>query len=110
MATKTAKAVPVKRVPLFKRLIEGDLQIYVNIVGAIFFTILFIFFIFGESLGLYQIAGIEWAAQKKGVYTDCSDPKNRNVSYCVPKETQSQREWSSLTKGGKALPFNLHDD
>ncbi len=110
MASKGATSKLLTKQSLLSRLTEGDLQVYVNWLGAMFFVALFVFFIFGEQLGLYRIAGIEWAAQQKGAFTDCSDPKNRNVSYCIPKETQTQREWSGLTKGGKALPFNLHDD
>jgi hypothetical protein len=48
--------------------------------------------------------------EERGAYADCSLAANRKNRLCggVSRETKENREWSSLQKSKKPLPFNLH--
>lgn len=68
--------------------------------------------IFGGRLGIFDYIGFGWIMNSAtGVYADCSKAENQHVTYCQPKKSAGEQQWDNLNKrGGKSIPFNLHDN
>jgi len=99
-----------KKKSLFKRLTEGDLVNYLNYGAGAAFVVVMTLLVFGQSLGVFKVVGLDWMFTERGIYADCSKAENQDNPYCQPKTSRADRDWDSLSQGGKrAMPFNLHD-
>lgn len=80
-----------------------------GIVIVSFCSLLFAMVLAGETfnpiLSWFGLRGFRY--QERGVYADCSKPENKDISYCQPKQTQSERNWESISKGQRG-GFNLY--
>ena len=90
---------------LRKKKVMNSLYLCSGVVSAI---VLYLVFASGQFNWLMGQMGVEFA-KASGVYADCSKPENKKISYCQPKESQSDHEWKSIShsKGSKHIPFNL---
>ena len=82
-------------------------------LGVCLIAVLFLMMVSGERFsGFLQAIGLRAVYnEERGVYADCSDPSNRGNPFCERKETNADRSWSSMRKGGKGLtPFSLDSD
>ena len=105
----SVEAEKLKKLSLFKRLIDGDLVNYLNYGALGIFGLAMILLVFGQSLGLWGVVGLDWMFQTKGVYADCTKPENRGNTFCQPKTNPVDREWKDMGRDGKrAMPFTLH--
>lgn len=82
------------------------------IIGGIVavFTIFFGMMLSGDRFaGVLSIFGLRPISNViGGVYADCSDPENQDVSYCQKQRRGADKNWDSVSKsGGRASPFSL---
>lgn len=53
---------------------------------------------------------LDWfAIPLRGLYSDCSDPSNRNAVYCRPKESKYNMRTAKIKEASKPAPFVLYD-
>lgn len=72
---------------------------------------LILFIVIGQYfIGLLDFFGAgALYSDQAGVYVDCSKPKNRDASFCQPKEQYYDKTWRDLKGKSKPLPFKLSD-
>lgn len=80
-----------------------------GVIGTFFLLIILFAFLFGGPMTPFLAGmGLE-IPEFKGIFINCSDPKNKDDTFCrpLPQRWHADNDNSLYHKEAKTLPFNL---